>query len=141
METKKVVKTGKEGGFAAPDFEIEDQFKLPYGLGFDHVIKKKADMVNSQKVWNNKIMDELIEKLGYMDYRDALACNKYILEAKKHKDYHQMTRAKVLTFAMNKYNQMRKDELDNRAASIATTQLEKDEAKLRLVLDEDPEMA
>ena len=40
------------------------------------------------KVWNNKVMDELVEKLGYMDYRDALACNKYILEAKRHGDYH-----------------------------------------------------
>jgi hypothetical protein len=28
-------------------------------------------------------MDALVEKLGYMDYRDALACNKYILEAKR----------------------------------------------------------
>jgi len=28
-------------------------------------------------------MDTLVEKLGYMDYRDALACNKYILEAKR----------------------------------------------------------
>lgn len=70
-------------GYAAPDFEVEDQFKLPYGLGFDNVIKKKADLVNSQKVFNNKVMDDLIESLGYMDYRDALACNKYIIEAKK----------------------------------------------------------
>jgi len=27
-------------------------------------------------------MDELVDALGYMDYRDALACNKYIIEAK-----------------------------------------------------------
>lgn len=33
---------------------------------------------------NNKTMDDLIKKLGYLDYRDALACNKYILEAKRH---------------------------------------------------------
>ena len=33
-------------------------------------------------------MDELVEKLGYMDYRDALACNRYIIEAKRSKDYH-----------------------------------------------------
>ena len=32
-------------------------------------------------------MDELIDKLGYMDYRDLLACNKYIIEAKKSKEY------------------------------------------------------
>lgn len=33
-------------------------------------------------------MDELVLKLGYMDYRDALACNKYIIEAKRSGDYH-----------------------------------------------------
>jgi hypothetical protein len=33
-------------------------------------------------------MDELIEKLGYFDYRDALACNKYIIEAKRSGDFH-----------------------------------------------------
>jgi hypothetical protein len=36
---------------------------------------------------NNEKMDQLIEQLGYMDYRDALACNKYILEAKRSADY------------------------------------------------------
>jgi hypothetical protein len=41
--------------------EIDDQFKLPYGVGYDHVIKKKLDLTNSQKVWNNKVMDDLIE--------------------------------------------------------------------------------
>lgn len=33
-------------------------------------------------------MDNLIEKLGYLDYRDALAANRYILEARRHGDYH-----------------------------------------------------
>lgn len=41
-------------------------------------------------------MDTLIAKLGYMDYRDALACNKYVLEAKRSGDYHQMARGRVL---------------------------------------------
>ena len=45
-------------------------------------------MIEKDKFWNNKVMDELVEKLGYMDYRDALACNKYILEAKRSNDYH-----------------------------------------------------
>lgn len=49
-------------------------------------------------------MDEIVEKLGYMDYRDALACNKYIIEAKRHGDYHQQARSKVLSVAMAKYN-------------------------------------
>jgi len=32
-------------------------------------------------------MDELVEKLGYLDYRDALACNRYIMEAKVSSDF------------------------------------------------------
>ena len=57
-------------------------------MGYDGVIKKKTDLINKQKVVNNMVMDELVEKLGYMDYRDALACNKYILDTKRHNDYH-----------------------------------------------------
>jgi hypothetical protein len=68
--------------------EIEDTFKLPYNLGYDHIIKEKTDMLNQQKTLNYSAMNELVEKLGYMDYRDALACNKYILEAKRNGDYH-----------------------------------------------------
>jgi hypothetical protein len=46
-DSKAKVQIGASENYAAPDFEIEDQFKLPYGLGFDHVIKKKADLINS----------------------------------------------------------------------------------------------
>lgn len=75
-------------GLPAPMFEIDDTFNLPIGTSFDHVIKEKAEMIDSQKMFNNDKMDELIEQLGYMDFRDALACNKYILEAKRSRDYH-----------------------------------------------------
>ena len=70
-------------GTPAPVFEIDDTFNLPIGTTFDYVIKEKAEMIDSLKMINNDKMDELIEQLGYMDYRDALACNKYILEAKR----------------------------------------------------------
>ena len=85
--------------------EYDDTYKLPYGFGYDDYIKKKTDMLNKQKIWNNKVMDELVEKLGYMDYRDALACNKYILEMKRHGDYHQQARAQVLSLAFAKFSQ------------------------------------
>jgi hypothetical protein len=49
-------------------------------------------------------MDELVTKLGYMDYRDALALNKYILETKRHGDYHQKARARILNIASARYN-------------------------------------
>jgi len=61
---------------------------LPYNFGFDHIIKKKADLINNKKFYNNKMMDNLVEQIGYLDYRDALAANKYILEAHRHGDYH-----------------------------------------------------
>ncbi len=97
-------KRNDEGVFEVPTVEYDEEYKLPYGLGYDKLIKKKTDSIDQQKIWNNKVMDQLVEKLGYMDYRDALVCNKYILETKRHKDYHQMTRAKILNHAMSKYN-------------------------------------
>lgn len=83
-------------GESMTEFEIDDQFQLPYGLGFDQIIKKKAALIDGQKQSNNVVMDELISKLGYMDYRDALACNKYIIESKRSGDYHQLARGRVL---------------------------------------------
>jgi len=68
-------------------YEIDDQFQLPYGVGFDHIIKKRNERIDGRQVGNNQVMDDLVEQLGYIDYRDALACNKYILEAKRAKDY------------------------------------------------------
>lgn len=65
-------------------------------------------MVDKQKFQNNQAMDELVQKLGYMDYRDALACNKYIIEAKRHGDYHQAARAKILSVAIAKYNSLKR---------------------------------
>lgn len=56
-------------------------------------------------------MDELVEKLGYMDYRDALACNRYILEAKQSDDYHQVARAKALAFAFSKLSALQRTKL------------------------------
>ena len=121
----------KEKGVQVDKFEYDDQFKLPYGVGFDHVIKKRADNIDKQKFWNNRVMDDLVNKLGYMDYRDALAANKYILEAKRHGDYHQQARAKILTVAMSKYNTQKRVDIEQRAGAQAQSQgLDRDEAKL-----------
>lgn len=141
-ETKKAKKTTiVQERFNNDMFEIDDSFKLPYGLGFDHVIKKKTDLINQQKFQNYKVMDELIHKLGYMDYRDALACNKYIIEAKRHGDYHQKARSKILQIAMAKYNAQKRLEIEQKAAQTPTTQMEKDEAKLNVIMNGDAEMA
>lgn len=132
----------KEKGVWVDRFEYDDQFKLPYGVGFDHIIKKRADMIDKQKFWNNRVMDDLVTKLGYMDYRDALAVNKYILEAKRHGDYHQQARSKILTVAMSKYNSQKRVDIEQRSAAQAQGQgIEKDEAKLRLIMNEDTDMS
>jgi len=91
-------------------------------------------------------MDELVNKLGYMDYRDALAANKYILEAKRHGDYHQQARAKILSVAMSKYNTQKRLEIEAKAAAqtqgaSAATPQQKDEAKLNVIMNEDTDMA
>lgn len=54
-------------------------------------------------------MDNLVEKLGFLDYRDALAANKYILEAKRHGDYHQQARAKTLALALNRMTKLKRE--------------------------------
>ena len=55
---------------------------LPLGLGFDEFASQDQEALNTQKIWNKKVMDEIVTKLGYLDYRDVLVCNKYVLEAK-----------------------------------------------------------
>lgn len=37
--------------------EFDDTYKLPYGVGYDYIIKRKTDLINQQKTWNNQIMD------------------------------------------------------------------------------------
>lgn len=94
---------------------IDEQFLLPYGAGYDNIIKEKAEMIDSLKVSNNEVMDQLILNLGYMDYRDALACNKYIIEAKRSGDYHQVARSKILQTAMSRLARNKRDNLEKMA--------------------------
>lgn len=72
-------------------------------------------MIDSLKVSNNEVMDQLILNLGYMDYRDALACNKYIIEAKRSGDYHQVARSKILQTAMSRLARTKRDNLEKMA--------------------------
>ncbi len=88
-------------------------------MGFDHVIKKKAELIDGQKQSNNVVMDQLINELGYMDYRDALACNKYIIEAKRSGDYHQMARGRVLESALSALSKQKRAEVERRAGKEA----------------------
>jgi hypothetical protein len=36
-----------------PTVKIDDEFKLPYGFGYDQIIKERADLINDKKFLNN----------------------------------------------------------------------------------------
>lgn len=123
---------------------------LPYNYGFDDIIKQKSEEIDSQKEANSKVMDELVLKMGYMDYRDALACNKYILEAKRSGDYHQLARGRVLQNAMGRLARTRRENLEREAHKHATSQAQtgteeyqrlNEDFKLNAVMNEDAEVA
>jgi len=112
-------------------------------------------LIDSQKKVNNKVMDKLVETLGYMDYRDALACNKYILEAKRSGDYHQMARARVLQVAISRLSNRKKKQVQDKIKteiqnSAAETPMSRgsdeyrnkfDDLQLQEIMKTDPEMA
>lgn len=116
-------------------------------------------MIDKEKKANNQKMDELVEKLGYMDYRDALACNKYIIEAKRSGDYNQIARAQVLEVAFKSLNRKQMKEIDQRASQAAEEKIKQasrmefskkvriqdtdefNQAKLEELMGEFPELA
>ena len=123
---------------ALPTVSIDEDLNLPYDFGYDKVIKEKKDKVNEKKFRVNQLMDELVEKLGYVDYRDMLAANRYILEAMSHEDYHQRARAKTLALALSKMNRLKREQLQARAKEAAGEEGDVEQTKLELLMDEDP---
>ena len=129
--------------------KVDQEFNLPYGFGFDYIIKEKADLMGDEKFENNKVMDQLVTKLGYMDYRDMLALNRYILDAKRQGDYHQKARAKTLTLAMSQMTRLRREQVDKQVAEAMAKERrtgagasgDRDQKKLELVMNEDSLMA
>ena len=121
---------------------IDNELNLPFGLGFDQIIKDKKDFIANNKYHNNQVMDELVEKLGYLDYRDALAANKYILEAKRHGDYHQQARAKTLSLALSRMNAIKQAEIEKQVNEKVRQDksLDRDEQKLQIIMNSDQKM-
>jgi len=63
-------------------------------------------------------IDELVVKLGYLDLREFIALNKYLLEASNHKDYINNAKAKFLTIAMQRLNKQKEKDISNQFKSI-----------------------
>lgn len=110
--------SGAQNQFYIPNqdpFKYDPDTGLQLGLGYDDVIKTRQvkGLVVSDKneVYCKDLIDELIEELGYLDYRDFLACNKYVLEAARSQEAHVKARATFLNYAIDRLGEKRKDEL------------------------------
>lgn len=83
--------------------KLDPDTNLPLGVGFDDVIKTKnvrgLSITQGNETYCSDLMDELIENLGYLDYRDFLACNKYLLGDQRNK-----AKANFLAYAIKGLN-------------------------------------
>lgn len=70
--------------------------------------------MDNKKLWNNELMDALVDKLGYIDYRDMLALNRYILDAKREGDYRQQARAQTLALALDRMSALQREQIDKK---------------------------
>lgn len=117
FETEKIIK----GNAGMTSQFMDDDTGLLYNVGFDsfiHKINKDKQEILSQ---DNKI-DLLVNKLGYMDLRDFLALNRYILEAKSHSDALVQAKAKYLEEAVNSLTKKKREEVRNKFSMIETRQ-------------------
>ena len=95
--------------------KLDPDTNLPLGVGFDDVIKAKSvrglTITQGNETYCSDLMDELIENLGYLDYRDFLACNKYLLEAKRTEVYRNKAKINFLAYAVKGLKSKRQQEL------------------------------
>lgn len=83
--------------------KIDPEFNLMTGYGQEEYLKLLRHKTDLKRNVNNQKMDELVEKLGFLDYRDFLAVNKYIIESKRSQEYHTFARGQILSQAVKRY--------------------------------------
>jgi hypothetical protein len=88
---------------------VDKETNLVYGVGYDKYITSSGQ--SWQQSSEERQLRELVNKLGYVDFRDFVALNKFVLEAKNHEDLVNQTKSKFLQMAMQKVNQNQKEEL------------------------------
>lgn len=81
---------------------FDENFNIITNVGQDDFLKLLRHKAEIKKSLNNKKMDELVRKMNYLDYRDFLAINKYIIESKRTNDYHIIARGNVLQTVVEK---------------------------------------
>lgn len=117
FETEKILKGTQ--GFTSKF--LDDDTGLLYGVGFDNFIHKINKEKQEVLSVDNKI-DLLVNKLGYLDLREFLALNRYVLEAKNHSDTLVQAKARYLEEAINKLTKRKKEEVRNKFSMIETRQ-------------------
>jgi hypothetical protein len=117
---------------------VDEKTGLIFGMGFDDYITR--DNATEEQLKEESQLQALVDKLGYMDFRDFVALNKYIIEASEHESLVNRTKAKFLMMAMQKLSSARKDELKktfkkldekNRDLSVE----EKNDSKIEFIFD------
>jgi hypothetical protein len=97
------------------EVSVDKDTNLVYGLGYDNLITSGQ---SGQKSSEERQLQQLVNKLGYVDFRDFVALNKYVLEAKNHEDLINQTKSKFLQMALQKVNQNQKEELKRNLRKI-----------------------
>ena len=82
--------------------KIDPEFNVITGYGHEEFLKLIRHKTDLKRNVNNQMMDQLVEKLGFLDYRDFLAVNKYIIESKRAEEYHVFARGQILSEAMKR---------------------------------------
>lgn len=77
------------------DLQMDEEYKFHPGLTSDEYMKLFRQKIDVR-------MDQLVNRLKLMDFRDFLAINKYIIEERDAKKYHAFARAQVLAAAMRR---------------------------------------
>jgi hypothetical protein len=115
---------------------IDDDTGLLYGIGFDtfiHKINRDKQEILSK---DDKI-DNLVKKLGYIDMREFLMLNRYILEAKNHNDILIQTKSKFLEEALFRFTKEKREEIKDKLSVIDSqqkNQREKTDEKVEFLL-------
>ncbi len=126
------------------EFDEEDLSRINI---YQEVIKERDQLIDKGKYKSFKEMDALIQKLGYMDYRDLLAANRYVFEAQRYGDDLQQARAQTLAYALSQMTRLKREAFERRVTKKfrelksqheGDSELNRDQVKLDLLRDEDP---
>ncbi len=121
--------------------KIDETTGLMYGLGYDDIISEKVR--NSENLDSVSDLNELVNKLGYVDLKDYIALNKYILQAHNHNENINQTKSKILAIAMEKMSQIKNSEALNHIKMIDSeghNQKARDTLKLDYFFNNFPEI-